>query len=172
MSRPGRARGERVVTIAVAVLLALVLALAAFSVLGPLVGWRVDAVVSGSMEPAIHTGSVVISRPVAAGEIATGDIIVFRALRGEAVTAHRVVAVTREPAPSFVTKGDANDGPDPNPVAPGQVAGVVILELPYLFYLFALIRTPAGLALTVAVPLLILAASEARDRWPRGDGGR
>ncbi|MEN6518783.1 MAG: signal peptidase I [Methanospirillum sp.] len=138
------------------VVLVLVVALAALAVLGPIVGWHVNVVLTGSMEPAVHAGSLIITRPVAPDAIAVGDIIIFKSVVGETFTAHRVVGITKEPELRFITKGDANNGSDPNPVAPGQVAGLLFLQIPYLFYIFALVRTPLGLVLMIAIPAAIL----------------
>ncbi len=147
---------KRAVSVAITIALVLVVALAALSILGPTVGWHVNAILTGSMEPAVHTGSLIVTRPVAPEEINVGDIIIFTSVVGETLTAHRVVGVTKEPELLFITKGDANNGNDPNPVAPGQVAGLLFLQVPYLFYLFALIRTPLGLVLVIGIPATIL----------------
>jgi len=58
-------------------LIILLMAAAAFTFLAPRFGWSVDAVFSGSMEPELKVGSVVVTRPVAPEEIRAGDIITF-----------------------------------------------------------------------------------------------
>ena len=116
-------------------------------------------------------GSEMCIRDSASGQVAVGEIILFRPARGESFVAHRVVAVTRDPDLQFVTKGDANNGSDPSPVLPAQLAGVLFLEIPYLYYVFLMIRTPPGLAVTIGIPALILIAFELKKRWPGGDEG-
>ncbi len=147
---------KRAVSIAITIALVFMVALAVLAVLGPTVGWHVNVVLTGSMEPAVHAGSLIVTRPVAPEAIAVGDIIIFKSVLGETFTAHRVIGITKEPELRFITKGDANNGPDPNPVTPGQVAGLLFLQIPYLFYIFALVRTPLGLVLTIAIPAAIL----------------
>ena len=169
MGEPEMTLAKRALSGALALVLVCVVALAAFSVVGPAFGWHVNVVLSGSMEPAVHTGDVIITRPVAPGQVAVGEIILFRPARGESFVAHRVVAVTRDPDLQFVTKGDANNGSDPSPVLPAQLAGVLFLEIPYLYYVFLLIRTPPGLAVTICIPALVLIAFEVRKRWHGGD---
>ena len=120
MGEPEMTLAKGALSGALALVLVCVVALAALSVLGPLAGWHVNAVISGSMEPAVHTGDVIITRPVAPGQVAVGEIILFRPARGESFVAHRVVAVARDPDLHFVTKGDANNDRDPSPVSPGQ----------------------------------------------------
>jgi len=171
MREPAPSRIKQAVSVAITLVLILVVALAAASLLGPSVGWNVNVVLSGSMEPAVHTGSVIITRPVAPDQVSVGDVIIFRSVAGERYTAHRVIAITPGPDPQFITKGDANRDRDPNPVSSGQLAGLLFLELPYLSYLFVLIRTPLGLAITIGIPALILLAFEVRKRWSVGEEG-
>lgn len=69
-------------------------------------GIRTYLVRSGSMEPAVHTGSVcLVDTRVAYDDIRTGEIVAYRSKLGGLVT-HRVIAVTGE---GLETKGDAND---------------------------------------------------------------
>ena len=148
--------------------LVLVVSAAAFTMAAPLFGWRVDTVLSGSMEPALHAGDMVVTRPAAAGTIQVGDIITYSSRSGTSRTTHRVVAVEREPTLRFVTKGDANRDIDPAPIPAGQVAGVRAFSIPYLGILVGFIRTPLGLALTVGIPALVLIAAELEKLWSRG----
>lgn len=116
-------------------------------------GWRVDCVVSSSMEPAIGKGSFVLTRPVDAEEILVGDVIVFRhTVAGEQThqeipIIHRVIEATG--GNWFRTKGDANDVPDPYIVHTRDVIGRVCLHLPYLGRALQLARTPPGIAALV-----------------------
>jgi signal peptidase len=58
-------------------LFVLLFIVAAVIILAPFAGWHIDTVLSGSMEPAIPTGSMVITGPVAASDIRVGDVIAF-----------------------------------------------------------------------------------------------
>ena len=78
--------------------------------------YKVLSVLSGSMEPAIRTGDVIIVEPLRPEhEIREGDVITFRAADApDMLITHRVigiVSVNGEPA-AYVTKGDANEAPD------------------------------------------------------------
>ena len=59
-----------------------------------LFGFRVLAVQSGSMEPAISAGDFVVARPVAPASVDEGDVIVFQSTQGIAI-AHRVMGIVR-----------------------------------------------------------------------------
>ncbi|UCF61478.1 MAG: signal peptidase I, partial [Anaerolineaceae bacterium] len=86
-------------------------------------------VVSGvSMEPAVMSGDVVITRVVPAESVEVGDIIRFQ--RGDAYILHRVVEVQTDGGEiQFITQGDANYSLDP-PVMANQLHGKVILTVP------------------------------------------
>jgi signal peptidase len=87
-------------------------------------------VISGSMRPALDVGDVVIVVKVPVDSIEPGDIIQFREAEGIA-TVHRVVEVQEvEGNTVFVTKGDDNSAPDPEPVLAANVVGKVIFSVP------------------------------------------
>jgi len=81
--------------------------------------------ISGSMRPTIDVGDLLIMVKVPAEKIAPGDIIQYVTERGMVV--HRVIAIERG---YFVTKGDANEAPDPDPVHPLNVRGKLIAIIP------------------------------------------
>jgi signal peptidase len=70
---------------------------------------------TGSMDPAISVGALVIATQAPAGSLGVGDIIVFdRPDRPDVMLVHRIHGVENGAGGRvFVTKGDANDAPDP-----------------------------------------------------------
>ncbi len=87
-------------------------------------------VASGSMSPVMEAGDVVIIAKLPADVIKEGDIIQFR--KEEKITVmHRVIEIQEtEGAKLFITKGDANDKPDKDPVIPANVIGKLVLTIP------------------------------------------
>ncbi|MCJ7560827.1 signal peptidase I, partial [Candidatus Bathyarchaeota archaeon] len=83
---------------------------------------RYEPVYTGSMEPAIPVGGIVVIKPVDSETLKTGDIICFQLSEDTSVT-HRIVNITDG---GLVTKGDANDGPDQWTVKKENVIGKVI----------------------------------------------
>ncbi|RLI81357.1 MAG: signal peptidase I, partial [Archaeoglobales archaeon] len=81
--------------------------------------------ISGSMRPTIDVGDLLIMVKVPAEKITPGDIIQYVTERGMVV--HRVIAIERG---YFITKGDANEAPDPDPVHPLNVRGKLIAIIP------------------------------------------
>ena len=76
-------------------------------------GFMMFRVVTGSMEPEIPTGALLIAREVPIETVQLGDIVCFRTqlsdIWGKIVT-HRVVGITENPVGNILleTKGDAN----------------------------------------------------------------
>jgi signal peptidase len=126
-------------------------------------GHYVFIVLSGSMEPSIHTGGVVIVKPVEAEEIAVGDTITFSGFAGsKALTTHRVVEVTQDEAngPVFLTKGDANEDPDPNMIPAENVVGKAVGSVPLLGYFMKFVQTKQGLMTFILVPAVLFIVYE------------
>ena len=111
---------------------------------------------SGSMEPAIKTGSLVFTMPQK--NYAVGDVVTFKPdPKNKSTTTHRVVAIG---GGIVKTAGDANNSPDPRLISLENVVGKVFYVLPYLGYLAGFIQTPQGFILFVIVPATILIYEE------------
>lgn len=133
-------------------------------------------VLTGSMEPDLPPGTLVVVRPVDPEDIALGDVITFQLESGKpTVATHRVVAVgTRlDGEQVFTTQGDANGTPDRNPVRAVQVQGRLWYSVPYLGHLNSVLtgRQRQSAVLVVAALLVGYAAfmfvAAVRDRTRR-----
>lgn len=92
--------------------------------------YKPKVIMTGSMEPQIMPGDVVIVHK-SEEVVKLGDIIMFPANR--MLVTHRVVAIKEEEGKrSLTTKGDANPSPDPEPVLEADVQGKVILVVPQI----------------------------------------
>lgn len=100
-------------------------------------GFRLFAISSRSMEPALHFGDVVIVCTYCM-DISEGDIVAYVSEFG--IIVHRVVKVDRE-MNYTITKGDANENVDPRPVPFKNVLGKVVLSIPWIGYPSLYIRT-------------------------------
>ena len=121
---------------------------------------QLKVVESGSMEPTIMTGGIVVDRPAASYNL--GDIITFGAdTKTQIPTTHRIVAITGTGASElFTTRGDANDAADPTQTPVSAVHGKVIFTVPYVGYVLNFARQPLGFALLVGVPALFIILEE------------
>ncbi|MFB6096119.1 MAG: signal peptidase I [Haloferacaceae archaeon] len=123
-------------------------------------------VLSGSMEPAIGVGDVVLVERVSPRDVVVGDVITFAVGNGEIPTTHRVVRVVDgEAGLAFQTKGDANEDPDPALVDANNLVGRVALTIPLIGYVIEFVGTTLGFALLVALPIGLLAAMELWDYY-------
>ena len=117
-------------------------------------GKQTLAVLSGSMEPNIPVGAIVITEEVEPETIAVGDVITYR-LSGDTMVTHRVT-VNDKTAKQLTTKGDANNVEDGSPVSYNQVVGHVAGFVPFIGYIAIYIRTPLGIAGICAVLFVLI----------------
>ncbi len=117
--------------------------------------WRPYVIVTGSMEPTLMRGDMVILEKVEPGEIRVGDIITF-IHQGVPVT-HRVVEVHADG--SLQTKGDANSAPDPYTVRPDQVVGRVYAKIPKLGWLVIALNWNPTVRLAAIIGITALLAA-------------
>ena len=120
-----------------------------------------EPVYTGSMEPAIPVGSIVVIKPANPNTLKVGDIICFKIESESSTTVtHRIINITDE---GFITKGDANEDPDQWIVKKENIIGKVIAVIPYLGYLGYFIRTPVGFTLLIVIPAALLIILEIRN---------
>jgi signal peptidase len=127
-------------------------------IIAPRLGWHLDIIRSGSMEPAMKAGSVAIIKPVDVQTLKVGDVITYRSSTDSAAhTTHRIIEV-RQSGESLVfhTKGDASEDADVNAVPAQYVLGRVWLSVPYVAHVINCIRTPLGLGLVIGIPAGII----------------
>lgn len=115
-----------------------VIVLSIFNIMGEkegkhpsILGYSTYYIMTGSMEPNINPGSLVVVKNGTDQSIKVGDVITFRGSTGNTITTHRVQKVINN-GTEFITKGDANNTADPIPVKNMQVIGKVMFHVPYL----------------------------------------
>lgn len=141
------------------ILVAVVVILALLLVGVRVAGLQVYTVLSGSMEPTYHVGSLLYVKDIDPKEIEVGQPITFM-LDDDIVATHRVIEIVPdEEDPTvlrFRTKGDANDSEDGSLVHYKNVIGTPILSIPYLGYVASYIQQPPGLYVAIAVCAVLL----------------
>lgn len=133
-----------------------VAAVLAASVLVPrLIGATPYTILTGSMEPSMPPGTLVVVKPVPAEEIAIGSVITYQLRSGEpTVVTHRVIGVgsNGKGESVFSTQGDANNVPDAVLVRAVQVRGERVYHVPYIGKVTTLITSSQrGIASAVIV---------------------
>ena len=120
-----------------------------------LFGCQIYSVISGSMEPAIPTGSLVFIMEGSPEDAQTDDVIAFYgALDSASIITHRVVE-NRVLMGELITKGDANQTNDMNPIPYGNYIGKVVRAIPQAGKAAELLTSSTGKVLAAC---LILAA--------------
>lgn len=131
------------------------------------IGWRPYTVLTGSMQPVIAPGDVVMTRPVAPASLDIDDVVTFPdpSRDGKLVT-HRVRSLRRQgPTIQVETRGDANPVSERWSVAADGTVGRVAFVLPKVGHAGDAIRTPGGLLALVVIPALALGALALRWIW-------
>ena len=148
----------RILSIFVVVLLALIILcnlylIAARKIFGetqPTVfGYSTAVVVSGSMSGSIEIDDLIITRRT--GNYTAGDVITYTS--GNAQVTHRIVRETPE---GFITKGDANNVEDREPIAYEAIVGKVVAVIPGVGRWIAYLRSPLGMCCLVLIGFLVI----------------
>lgn len=135
--------------------------------LGAVIGQRSFTVMSGSMEPEIATGDIVVSKRISPGDARVGEVVTFRDPAGsKRLISHRVRRVRNEGTSiRFTTRGDANNTFERWSVPAGGKIGRVWLRIPKLGYVLAQTRTPVARIGLVVIPALLIALIELLRIW-------
>lgn len=136
-------------------------------------GYKPFIVLSGSMEPEILPGDLILTKNVDPKEIKVGDIISFRTDE-TTVVSHRVTKVLTEDGLAFHTKGDANIGEDAENVLPEDIEGAYLFRIGGLGSIALFLQTPVGLLVFVIIPfcLFILYDIVSRNRRNKKEKSR
>ncbi len=91
-------------------------------------GYKVLEILTGSMEPTIEQGSLILIKETPKEEIENGDVITYRYEGTNNIVTHRVVNILNS-GDTFITKGDANNADDPE-IKYDEIEGVVKGSVP------------------------------------------
>src|SRR3990167_10712703 len=117
---------------AVIFLIIVLLLFALFPIKG---NYQIKIVKSGSMEPSIRVGSIVVIKP--STNYTVGDVVTFgKDTKTDIPTTHRIVSSrAQDGVIMFTTKGDANEDKDANEIRQSEVSGKVLFDVPYFGYI-------------------------------------
>lgn len=126
-------------------------------------GYRVYTVTSGSMEPEIPTGSLIVTKRL--GEYRPGDIVTFQLPSNyRTIVTHRIIEETiLYDQTAFRTQGDANSTSDREVVPSKNILGKHIFAVPYIGFIIEFARTPLGVMLLIVVPGTIILWEESKN---------
>lgn len=111
-------------------------------------GYGMSVVLSGSMEPELSVGDLLIVKETS--DVKKNDVIVFQ--DGRSLVVHRVVEIDEK---ELITKGDANNTAD-QPIDRSVVKGKVICAIPYVGNVVSFLKTPVGTVLLLIGAIALL----------------
>lgn len=116
-------------------------------------------VLTGSMDPEIKSGDLIICKQIDSKEVKADDVIAFfdPESSSNSVLTHRVVELVDEDGTlSYRTKGDANNTVDRALVPADNLVGIYQFKIPGAGNIAMFMQTPAGLIVCVVIPLALL----------------
>jgi len=131
-----------------------------------LLGYDSYVIYSGSMEPTVKVGSLLLSRPADVEDLRVGDVITYRSPGNHTTLTHRIVSIRQEDGDwVFKTKGDASLQPDPREIIlRGQVSKMAF-DIPYLGYVVDFAKSIQGVVLLLLVPAAGLLLMQGLKVW-------
>lgn len=121
-------------------------------------GYRSFLVQSGSMEPAIMTGDIIVAHDE--NRYYKNDVVTFINIDKRIVT-HRIIDIIQQDGKNlFITKGDANRSEDNDSINNDQIIGKVAMVIPKLGYMVAFSKSLPGLILLVLFPCFLIIINE------------
>lgn len=123
-------------------------------------GYSPMVVLSDSMFPYIEAGDLIICKQADPEIVKVGDVISFfdPASSGDSVVTHRVVEIQTQDdgTLAWITRGDANNADDSNPVPAKNLVGVYQRKISGLGNVVMYMQTTKGLITCVVVPIILL----------------
>ena len=131
------------------------------------VGYRPFTVLSGSMEPAIDTGDVVVNSSISPLDARVGDVVTFNDPQNQSrLITHRLRRVRAKGGMvEMVTKGDANNTTERWTVPANGRIGRVEYRVPKVGYALSFVSGKNGKLLLIALPAILLGAYELVRIW-------
>ena len=131
-----------------------------------LLGYENYVIYSGSMEPTLKVGSLLLTRPMDVDDLRVGDVITYRSPGNHTTLTHRIVGMRQENGEwVFETKGDASLTPDPREIILRGRVSKMAFDIPYLGYVVDFARSTQGVVLFLVVPAAGLLAMQAHKIW-------
>lgn len=150
---------KKTISIITTALLVIVLLLA-FALVGVrLFGLAPYTVLSGSMEPTYHVGSLIYVTEVDPQELEVGDPLTY-VIDGGTVVTHRIIEKHVDPDnPAdirFKTKGDNNNIEDGELVRAENILGKPVFTIPLMGYVAFFIQTPPSSYIAIGMCIIIV----------------
>jgi len=132
-----------------------------------LFGYRAYIVYGGSMGSALSSGSVGITRKIEPDAIKVGDIVAIKRSVNASPILHRVIQIdtSDDGTRTFITRGDANKEPDPQPVVLQGAGDRIVFSIPWVGFIVHFARSFAGHVLLLFLPAALLTGIVLWQTW-------
>lgn len=124
-------------------------------------GYGVAVVLSGSMEPELSKGDLIIVRETESYDI--NEVVVYQ--DGNSLVVHRIIEINET---EVITKGDANNTAD-QPIEKSRLKGEVVCSVPYVGSIVEFMKTPVGTILMIACAILLMEIPRFKDKQKDAD---
>ncbi len=128
-----------------------------------LFGYSVFVISTGSMEPEIKVGDVIVSKVFKGQELQEGDVVTYLGKEGDVkgkLVTHKIVSVSGEGEDRVIlTKGVANSVADP-PIGVDDVKAVFVYKTVLLGPIYRVITNIWGFLFLVVLPIVAVIVSE------------
>ena len=124
-------------------------------------GYGSAVVLSGSMEPELSKGDLIIVKE--SGSYGAGDVVVYQ--ENNILIVHRIISVEED---QITTKGDANPVAD-EPVKASAVRGEVVASIPFVGTFVNLLKTPFGTVYIIIAAILLVEIPRRREQKQADD---
>jgi len=125
-------------------------------------GFAQIVVISGSMQPYIEPGDLIVIREQ--DDYGEGEVVTYR--RGRILITHRIIGITES---GVITKGDANNAAD-EPIELSDIEGKVVLRIPGVGNMILFLKKPAGILAVSCFILLLYGLWRAVQTMKNGKG--
>ena len=124
-------------------------------------GYQTYFIKTGSMQPELSPGDVIISKKYDGGELNAGDngdVVTFyeKNDKTQMSITHRVIEINGD---EIITKGDANNKAD-DPITKDNIEAVMVYKTVLISKIYRVISTAWGFWLLIFTPIALLIVSE------------
>lgn len=124
-------------------------------------GYGAAVVLSGSMEPELSKGDLIVVKETDSFDIK--DVVVYQ--DGQSLVVHRIIEINEN---EITTKGDANNTAD-KPIESSLIKGKVVFSVPYAGSIVEFIKTPIGTILIIALAIILLEVPRLKEKQKDAD---
>ncbi|WP_440953374.1 signal peptidase I [Methanococcoides sp. FTZ1] len=125
---------------------------------------QVLIVLSGSMDPVMRPGDMVVVKSISPDQLEVGDVIAYNDPGGDSDTliTHRILSIEEGEERVFQTKGDANKGQDIYTVPASKLVGKMVFVIPFAGYFVEASKGSLMVLITIILPAFVLIMDEVK----------